>query len=130
MTKSLYVVTLFVSTVLLVTNVHSVIGQDLGDCDQATGESNADCDYVETCLPDSCYVNPSNICGITTRRTLPYENRLAGSCYNGYWDNGCVNCEDYWCAAVVRYVDIDQFGECQDPTCTHVSGLQNACVPT
>lgn len=127
-------------------------------CDPYVIEDDRDCDDPRECMHDlifdgpylGCYgvaVPDMMQCDLGTPAPVPtppiwcskgsttwcrsfkvVNQKLRGSCYDGWWDDGCKNCTAYYCAEIELYVNMG--GGCQAFSCTHLKSCGNCCKPT
>ena len=124
--------------------VCALYAQSLDQCDDATLETNADCDNLSPCDSGEtgvCYDSESiyhtygycvNPCGAGTQQCALKKNaiRLKGTCHNGWWDDGCLHCGEYYCVQLMLYEYKDSNGECINLLCLDYPLLGEAgCKP-
>jgi hypothetical protein len=132
LTGSLVVVAA-VSGIVVAQRLHAAVG----DCTGLHVETNADCDYQGncagatqgTCRP-ATYSCPGGVCNPDPcQAELPTDIRKRGTCYNGWWDDGCIHCNTYVCGSWVEYQSIDSNGACQTSRCSGTYTCSNCCIP-
>ena len=109
----------------------------VGDCTNLKEEENADCDYQGNCnnmTQGVCFSATFSCSGAACnpdpcQAQLPTDVRTVGTCYNGWWDDGCMHCDTYVCAAGAAYQSIDSLGACQNLRCTLIWTCRDCCVP-
>ena len=114
---------LCIASALVLGTLSTTVHSQVGECLDPVGESNADCDGVGNCggLTGGCDAQGG---GVWYKGT---NIKQAGTCQNGWWDSGCIQCTTYTCAAV----DIYDAGTCSIANYVGNGLLQcsDCCVP-
>lgn len=99
----------------------------IGDCINATPESNADCELVGPCADTyTCLSSSHADCSYVVFNVV----RDYGNCVNDYWDYGCVKCGSFACAEGQGYYNMDEYHQCYNDCTSLVRVRYNVCIPT